>query len=102
MSQGMESMGLDLEEQAKLKVTFPGQAGYRGAWDENVANTGQSEATKDMVRDAAIEGADIEDLTAALDRLDERQKMGAASTEQLIALAKIRSRLDEYIQRNQH
>jgi hypothetical protein len=102
MSQGMESMGLDLDEQAKLKVTFPGQAGYRGAWDESATSVDQPEATKDMVRDAAIEGADLEDLTAALDRLDERHKNGAASATELTALAQIRSRVDEMIKRNQH
>ncbi len=31
---GIESTGLDLTEQEKLKITLPGQIGHQGAWDK--------------------------------------------------------------------
>lgn len=87
-------MGLDLTEQEKLKVTSPGEAGYRGAWDASRS----IEPTKDQVRDAAINRADIDELNAALDRLS-IQKPDTATDE---ALRKIRARIDELLRGTTH
>lgn len=95
---GMESMGLDLEEQSKLNVTLPGQPGYQGAWDASVSNK-EGQASPEMLRDAAIESADVRELEDAVTRMEQKENRDA---ETLAALAKVRARLDELIQRSQH
>ena len=91
----IESMGLDLNDQEKLKITSPGEVGYQGAWDgtRNIA------ATPDQVRDAAINSADITELNEALDRLASREEQDAATLE---ALARVKARIDELIQTSAH
>lgn len=91
-------MGIDLDEQSRLNVTLPGQPGYRGAWDANASNN-EGQASPEMVRDAAIEGAPVEELEGALGRLE---KVENPDADTLAALARVRARLDQLIQRNQH
>lgn len=100
---GIENMGLDLAEQEKLRVTLPGQPGYRAAWDK-ATESETPQATKDSIRDSAIDGADFEELNAALDRLENRHANteSVASAEELAALARMRGRIDSLIQRNQN
>lgn len=95
---GIENMGIDLDEQSRLNVTLPGQPGYRGAWDANASNN-EGQASPEMVRDAAIEGAPVEELEGALGRLE---KVENPDADTLAALARVRARLDQLIQRNQH
>ncbi len=93
---GFENLNLDLEEQDKLKVTTPGEAGYQGAWDKKRLNP---PASAEMVRDAAINGADIDQLSEAITRLENNTQPDAETLE---ALAKLRTRLDEVIRRHQN
>ncbi|MBP7061097.1 MAG: hypothetical protein KBA91_03945 [Candidatus Moranbacteria bacterium] len=95
---GIENAGLDLSEQAKLKVTTAGEAGYRGAWDSSKSSPNH-EASPEMVRDAAINSADLDELTDAVTRLENTVNPDAVTLE---ALAKLRSRIDEVIQRHQN
>ena len=99
---GIENMELDLAEQEKLRVTLPGQPGYRAAWDKATVETPR--ATKDSIRDSAIDGADFEELNKALDRLEKRHANteSVASAEELAALARMRGRIDSLIQKNQN
>lgn len=94
---GIEDMGLDLKEQIKLNVTTPGEAGYRSAWDKNPSNPDGSAPSPEMVRDAAINSATLEDLTQAIERLKD-----TSDPEELEALAKIRGQIDAIIQRHQN
>jgi hypothetical protein len=86
---------MDLSDQAKVKITLPGEAGYKGAWDASRS----IEPSQDQVRDAAINGADIDELNEALDRLNSKETRDATTLE---ALARIKTRIEELIQRSAH
>ncbi len=95
---GIENMGLDLKEQDNLRVTTAGEAGYRGAWDRDKSVSGH-EASREMVRDAAINSADLDELTDAVTRLENTANPDTVTLE---ALARLRARIDEVIQRHQN
>ncbi len=90
---GIEDMGLELP--ANKRVIMPGEPGYKGAWDASR----DLEPSKDQVRDAAINSADIGQLEEALERLENKENPDATALE---ALAHVRSRIDELIKKNQN
>ncbi len=92
---GMEDFGLETES----RITMPGEPGYKGAWDKPGEKEGTPEPTREMVREAAIEGAPVEELEEAVDRLEQVEN---PSAETLAALAQVRARLDQLIQKNQN
>ncbi len=63
---------------------------------------GEDSAFEQVVRDTAIEGAEMSELEDAVDRMEGRlqQKPGDADT--LTALARVRARLDGLIQKGQN
>lgn len=92
-------MGMDLAEQEKVKVTLPGQPGYRGAWD---ADRSTVEASESQVRDSAIEGATADELTEAIDSMTRKLEADPQNVTLREAAAQAHARLTELLKRNTH
>lgn len=91
---GIEDVGMGAS--MDKKVTLAGQAGYQGAWD---AQPAESHASPELVRDAAINSADIKELEEAVERLVGKQNPDTTTLE---ALARVRARIDELIRKGQN
>lgn len=99
----MEHMGLTLEEQEKKKITLAGEAGYRSAWAErNPKDQFEQPINPDLVRDAAINSADFEELNAALDRMKQTIEANPQDEATRDALHRVKARLDEILRTTQH
>lgn len=90
---GMEDMGLEVP--ANKRVIMPGEPGYKSAWDASR----DLEPSKDQLRDAAINSADIGELEEALGHLENKENPDATTLE---ALTRVRARIDELIKKNQN
>ena len=55
-----------------------------------------------VVRDSAIQGADLEELEGAVDRMEKTLQEKPRDADTLTALARVRARLDGLIQKGQN
>lgn len=95
---GIEDAGL--EASTDRKVTFPGEPGYQGAWDTvSPTHRVDNKTDQEIVRDAAITGADLDQLQKAVERLTAIESPDATTLE---ALARIRTQIDDLLQRKQN
>lgn len=74
----IESTGMDLAEQEKLKITLPGQPGHQGAWDkgavsepveQNPLELASVMRNRDIIRQLGEQG--FNEIDAIMDRIAE-------------------------------
>lgn len=63
---------------------------------------GEDSVFEQAVRETAIEGAEISELEEAVDRMEQRLHTNPSDAETLSALARVRARLDDLIQKGQN
>lgn len=101
--ENMEDMGLDLQEQMKKKITIVGEAGYRPAWGEGSAKDQyEKPLSPDLIRDAAINRADLEELNNALDRMEKTIEANPQDEATRDALHRVKARIDDILKSTQH